>query len=128
MADDHVGTYEVTRASVDGGRDAIGKYRIGPAADPVTVTFTLEAKLYDPAGGGLGVKEVARLIARLRYRQFGVLVTTAHVGKQAYQEIRADQHPVVILAGADLVDLLREKGYSTSGEITHWLQEAFPLD
>jgi hypothetical protein len=94
----------------------------------VTVTFALEAKLYSPAGGGLGVKEVARLISRLRYRQFGVLVTTAHIGRQAYQEIRADQHPVVILAGSDLVDLLREKGYSTPAEITRWLREAFPAD
>src|SRR5262249_24746702 len=66
MADGHVGSYEVTRASVDGGRDAVGEYRIGPASDPVMVTFALEAKLYDPAGGGLGVKEVARLISRLR--------------------------------------------------------------
>ena len=88
MADGHVGSYEVTRASVDGGRDAVGEYRIGPPSDPVMVTFALEAKLYDPAGSGLGVKEAARLIARLRYRQFGVLVTTAHLGRQAYQEIR----------------------------------------
>jgi hypothetical protein len=128
MADGHVGNYEVTRASVDGGRDAIGEYRIGPYSDPVTVTFALEAKLYDLSGGGLGVKEVARLISRLRHRQFGVLVTTAHVGKQAYQEIRADQHPVVIVAGADLVDLLKRKGYSTPSEAINWLREAFPME
>jgi Restriction endonuclease AspBHI N-terminal/Restriction endonuclease len=128
MADGHVGTYEVTRASVDGGRDAIGEYRIGPASDPVKVTFALEAKLYDPVGGGLGVKEVGRLISRLRHRQFGVVVTTSFVGRQAYQEIRADQHPVVILAGADLVDVLREKGYSTPDQVTRWLSEAFPTD
>lgn len=30
------------------GRDVIGKYRIRPSSDPVTVTFALEAKLYDP--------------------------------------------------------------------------------
>ena len=59
MADGHVGTYEVTRATADGGRDAIGEYLIGPATDPVRVTFALEAKLYDPAGGGVGVKESA---------------------------------------------------------------------
>jgi hypothetical protein len=59
MADGHVGTYEVTRATADGGRDAIGEYLIGPATDPVRVTFALEAKLYAPAGGGVGVKEMA---------------------------------------------------------------------
>jgi len=37
VADGHVGSYEVTRASVDGGRDAIGEYRIGPPSDPVAV-------------------------------------------------------------------------------------------
>jgi hypothetical protein len=52
------------------------------------------------------VKESARLIARLRYRQFGVLVTAAHVGRQVYQEIRDDQHPVVILADGDLIGRL----------------------
>jgi hypothetical protein len=39
-----------------------------------------------------------------------------------------DQHPVVILAGSDLVALLRAKGYSMPGEVTRWLSEAFPVD
>ena len=128
MADGHVGSYEVTRTSVDGGRDTIGEYRIGPSSDPVTVTFALEAKLYDPAGGGVGVTDVSRLISRLGHRQFGVLVTTSYVAKQAYQEIRADQHPVVILSGRDIVDLLREKGYPTAQEVIRWLAEAFPIN
>ena len=38
MADGHVGSYEVTRASVDGGRDAVGEYRIGPAASPAAMS------------------------------------------------------------------------------------------
>jgi Restriction endonuclease AspBHI N-terminal/Restriction endonuclease len=126
MADGHVGTYEVTRATADGGRDAIGEYLIGPATDPVRVTFALEAKLYNPSGGGVGVKEVSRLISRLRHRQFGVLVTTGHVAIQAYREIRTDQHPIVILSGVDIVNLLRQKGYATPAEVTRWLNEAFP--
>ena len=127
MADGHVGSYEVTRASVDGGRDAVGEYRIGPASDPVAVTFALEAKLYDPAGSGVGVKDVSRLISRLRYRQFGVLVTTGYVANQAYREIRADQHPVVIISGSDIVALLMEKGYPTPTDVTRWLRETFPI-
>ena len=126
MADGNVGTYEVTRASADGGRDAVGEYRIGPPSDPVAATFALEAKLYDPDGRGLGVKEVSRLISRLRYRQFGVLVTTGYVAKQAYEEIRSDQHPVVIMAGKDIVDILKEKGYSTPSKVADWLKETFP--
>jgi Restriction endonuclease len=108
------------------GLDAVGEYRIGPAADPVIVTFALEAKLYDPAGNGVGVRDVARLISRLRHRQFGVLVTTSYVARQAYQEVRADQHPVVIIAAADIVGLLRAKGYPTPEAVTQWLAAAFP--
>jgi hypothetical protein len=126
MADGHVSTYEVTRPTRDGGRDAVGEYLIGPTADPVSVTFALEAKLYAPFGSAVGVKEVSRLISRLRHRQFGVLVTTAHVGTQAYQEIRDDMHPIVIMSGVDVVGLLQQKGYSTAADVTHWLAEAFP--
>jgi hypothetical protein len=128
MADGHVGTYEVTRATADGGRDAIGEFLIGPDTDPVRMTFALEAKLYRPAGGGVGVKEVSRLISRLRYREFGVLITTGYVALQAYREIRSDQHPIVIMSGADIVNLLRQKGYSTPAGVTRWLREAFPTD
>lgn len=127
MADGHVGTYEVTRATADGGRDAVGEYLIGPPTDPIRVTFALEAKLHTPASGnGVGVKEMSRLISRLRHRQFGVLVTTGHVAPQAYREIRTDQHPIVIMSGIDIVNLLKQKGYATPADVTHWLKEAFP--
>jgi len=126
MADGHVGSYEVTRPTADGGRDAIGEFLIGPRSDPVRVSFALEAKLYEPYKNSVGVKEVSRLISRLRHREFGVLVTTSHVAPQAYQEIRADGHPIVIMAGVDIVTLLQEKGYTTPAEVTRWLNEAFP--
>lgn len=61
-----------------------------PAADPVAVEFALEAKCYAP-GHGVGVRETSRLISRLRHRQFGVLVTTSHLDRQAYKEIREDE-------------------------------------
>ena len=86
---------EITRRSVDGGRDAIGRYRLGPSADPITVDFALEAKCYRPELPGqsgtarqIGVKETARLISRLRHRQFGILVTTSYIGPQAYRDSR----------------------------------------
>ena len=56
---------------------------------------------------GVGVRETSRLISRLRHRQFGVLVTTSHLDTQAYQEIREDGHPVVVLAGRDIADILK---------------------
>jgi len=79
----------VTRPSVDGGRDAIGTYRVGPLADRIALDFSLEAKCYAPENG-VGVKELSRLISRLRHRQFGILVTTSFLGHQAYQELRSD--------------------------------------
>ncbi len=123
---------EITRRSVDGGRDAIGRYRLGPSADPVTVDFALEAKCYRPELPGLagaptqvGVKETSRLISRLRHRQFGILVTTSYIGAQAYREIREDKHPVILLCGRDLAKLLIDKGYSSVDTVTQWLQQ-FP--
>ncbi len=50
------------------------------------------------------------LISRLRARQFGVLVTTSQLAEQAYQEIREDGHPIVVIAGGDIVEVLSRVG------------------
>jgi len=78
------GAATVTRASRDYGRDAIGVYQLGPAADRVSLDFVLEAKCYAP-GNSVGVRETSRLISRIRHRMFGVLVTTSYVHDQAYR-------------------------------------------
>jgi hypothetical protein len=80
------------------------------------VELALEAKCYAP-GHGVGVREVSRLISRLRHRQFGVLVTTSHVDAQAYTEIREDGHPVVILAGRDIADILKTLGLNNPAQL-----------
>lgn len=121
----NVDSLEITRASRDGGRDATGHYAIGPAADRVRLEFALEAKCYRP-GNAVGVREVARLVSRLKHRQFGVLVTTSHLHEQAYREIREDGHPVVVLAGADLVRILKDAGLSTVAALQAWLAVAHP--
>ncbi|MFM7583210.1 MAG: restriction endonuclease [Caldilinea sp.] len=131
MMDDHILIDELTRPTADGGRDAIGRYRVGPYSDPVAMEFALEAKCYSPGVAGLplnavGVKETARLISRLRHRQFGILVTTSVVGKQAYEEIRQDRHPVVILCGRDLAVILMEKGLNSAERVRAWLEAEFP--
>jgi hypothetical protein len=114
-----------TRPSVDGGRDAVGDYLLGPMSDPITLDFALEAKCY-AANGSVGVKEVSRLIARLRPRNFGVIVTTSFIGKQAYKEIREDEHPVVIISGRDIVEILRSKDYGSVAKVKSWLASEFP--
>jgi Restriction endonuclease len=86
--------YSLTAPSRDGGRDAYGYYKLGSEADPIRLDFALEAKCYGP-DNGVGVRELSRLISRLRHRQFGVLVTTSYLAPQAYEELRDDDHPVV---------------------------------
>ena len=77
MHDPRVIIDAITRAAVDGGRDAVGRYSLGLSEDPVYAEFSLEAKCYRPGLNGeaqnsVGVKEVSRLISRIRHRQFGV--------------------------------------------------------
>lgn len=112
---------DVTRPSRDGGRDAIGEYTIGPASDPIAIDFALEAKCYS-ASTSVGVRDVSRLISRLRHRQFGVFVTTSYFHQQAYTEVREDGHPIVLMSGSDIVDTLRSHGYSDPDAIHQWLK------
>jgi len=121
----NVDKIDVTRPWRDGGRDAVGDYLLGPASDPVAVEFALEAKCYAP-GHGVGVRETSRLISRLRHRQFGVLVTTSHLDTQAYTEIREDAHPVIVIAGRDIADILKTQGLNNLAALRRHLHENYP--
>lgn len=122
LAKESVTEITATRRSADGGRDAFGLYSIGPPGDRIHLNFSLEAKCYAPKHGA-GVRDIARLISRLRHRQFGVFVTTSYVGKQAYQELREDRHPVVVISGRDIAELLKERGVSTPKLVRAWLAQ-----
>jgi hypothetical protein len=115
------GVIDLTRPWRDGGRDAVGEYLLGPVSDRVVVEFALEAKCYG-AQNSVGVREMSRLIARLRYRQFGVFVTTSYFARQAYEEVRADAHPVVLICGRDIVDILEQNHVSSPSEVRSWLR------
>jgi hypothetical protein len=114
------GKLDLTRPVRDGGRDAVGRYRIGDGDSSVLVDFALEAKCYGK-DNSVGVKEMSRLISRLRHRQFGILVTTSYVASQAYQEIKEDGHPIVIICAADIVKLLIGHGIGSVPELQAWL-------
>ncbi len=117
---------DLTRPWRDGGRDATGKFRIGQPASQILVDFALEAKCKFPKEtNSSGVKDTSRLISRLRHRQFGVFVTTSCVHEQAYQEIVEDGHPVIVIAGADIVSSLRKAGISTIEQVQRWLNRSF---
>lgn len=131
MMEPNIVVDDITRPTADGGRDAIGRYRLGPLADPIHFDFALEAKCYCPGLNGesintVGVREISRLISRLRHRQFGILVTTSALARQAYQEIREDNHPIIVLSGRDIVQLLFAKGLSSSTALLQWLLKQFP--
>ncbi|MFI9406877.1 restriction endonuclease [Nocardia sp. NPDC052316] len=118
-------TCDLTRPSRDGGRDAIGQYQLGPAADPVLIDFALEAKCYR-ASKSVGVRDMARLISRLRHRNFGVFVTLSYFNSQVYDEVRSDGHPIALICGADVVNTLKNNGYGDLAAVKGWLQTLFP--
>jgi hypothetical protein len=115
-----------TRYRKDGGRDAVGKYRIGLGnlCDPVDVEFSLEAKCY-AIDNPCGVGDTKRLLSRLRHRQFGIFVTTSFIGQQAYKEIIEDRHPVLIICGGDICKALIHNGYGDTASLEDWLHSKF---
>ena len=119
MMDIHFQHFDVTRPWRDGGRDAIGHYLIGSPIGGISLECSLEAKLYGP-NNGVGVKQMSRLISRIKYRQFGVMVTTSYINKQAYDEVKDDGHPIIMITGRDIVEILRTKQI-TIDNVEEWL-------
>ena len=115
---------DLTRPSRDGGRDAVGQFRIGTGPASILAEFALEAKCYD-SDSAVGVRELSRLISRLRHRQFGIIVTTSYVHNQAYREIKEDGHPIVVISALDIVALLRTHGLGTTAAVRAWLESEF---
>lgn len=120
--DPHFIDFELTRPWRDGGRDAIGLYSINAGGNnyPLKIDCALEAKCYEK-DNSVGVKEMSRLISRIRYRQFGVLVTTSYVHSQAYKEVVEDGHPILILTASDIATTLRNNSIH-SYDIEDWMQ------
>ena len=115
---------ETTRARRDGGRDAIGKYRVGKELNGIELEFALEAKRYSMRNSA-GVKETSRLISRIKHRQFGIFVTTSFVADQAYKEIIEDEHPILIISGKDIIDILLNAGIGSVEHLKDWLKANF---
>ena len=91
----------------------------GKANYPLRIDCALEAKCYSE-NVSVGVRQMSRLISRIRYRQFGVMLTTSFVDKQAYQEVIEDGHPVLIISASDIAYILRSNSI-TSENISEWL-------
>ena len=56
---------------------------------------------------------------------FGVLVTTSYLDLQAYQELREDGHPIVVVSGRDIVEILRANDLGTVEHVLAWLTASF---
>lgn len=114
--------FSLTRPWRDGGRDAIGRYSIsagGKVNQPLVIDCALEAKCYG-INRGVGVREMSRLISRIKYRQFGIMITTGFVDSQAYSEAVEDGHPILIVTAADIASILRNNAIN-SFNIEKWL-------
>ena len=114
--------FSLTRPWRDGGRDAIGKYMIrqqGYSNYPLTIDCALEAKCYSK-NNSVGVKQMSRLISRIRYRQFGIMVTTSYVNSQAYKEVVEDGHPILIVSANDIAAILRRNSIHYA-DMKEWL-------
>jgi ABC-type lipopolysaccharide export system ATPase subunit len=99
----------------------VGKYRIGEGDSAVLADFALEAKCYKMSNP-VAVKELSRLISRLRHRQFGILVTTSYVATQAYKEIKEDEHPIIIISAVDILKTLKASGLAQHSHLSEWLK------
>lgn len=121
-----IASLDLTRPSRDGGRDATGRLRIGYGPASILVDFAIEAKCYGMSNA-VGVREISRLISRLRHRQFGVLVTTSFLEAQAYREIKEDGHPIIVISAPDIVDVLRSSGRGDVQAVREWLDQEFPI-
>ena len=122
MMDKNFEYFSLTRPWRDGGRDAIGFYNISTgnkANFPLKIDCALEAKCYNQ-NNSVGVKNMSRLISRIRYRQFGIMITTSYVDSQAYKEVVEDGHPILIITASDIAYILRRNSI-TSDNIISWL-------
>lgn len=124
MMDPNIIYIDQTQRTRDGGRDAVGKYRVGLQSGGIELEFALEAKRYNMANP-VGVKETSRLISRIKNRQFGIFITTSYLGSQAYKEIIEDQQPVIIVSGKDIIDILVNSGITDKKQLELWLKANF---
>jgi len=122
----------VKRHSSDGTYGISGNFRLGIDADPVHLGFLVESKCYNPGIGtrkrkSVGVKEVLKMLTRLENRQFGVLVTTSILTRQAYEAFRKQEHPVICIAGTDIIDILISNNIIDVKQLTAWLSHNYPI-
>jgi hypothetical protein len=110
-----------TRPTADGGFDFFGRFTLPPPLR-YEIDFLGEAKKFN-RGTAVTPKHVSRLVARLSRGQYGIFVTTSYFTKQAQEEVLADGYPTTLIAGADVVRMMRELRIARGDEISQtWLR------
>lgn len=104
--DDAVDQIKTTRPYKDGGFDAEGRYKIFKSVEnSIFVDFYVQAKCYQMSNA-VNVADTARLISRIKNRQFGIMITTSYIGDTAFKEVIADKHPIVFITGKDIIEYI----------------------
>jgi hypothetical protein len=110
-----------TRPTADGGFDFAGTFTLPPPIQ-YEIDFLGEAKKF-ARSTAVAPQHVSRLVARLGRGQYGVFVTTSYYTRQAQEEVLADAYPAKLVAGADLVRMMRELRVARGGELSRaWLR------
>ena len=67
------------------------------------------------------LRDVKKAGTEIAYGESLIAVTTSFLAEQAYKEIKDDGHPVWVLSGRDIVELLGANGITTVADVADWL-------
>lgn len=124
MLDNNLFNLSVTRRVKDGGYDIFGSYMIGSPPFNYNLEIVAEAKKWDK--NSIRVTPIARLISRLKHKDVGFFLTTSYFDKQVQEELIEDKHAIILLAGVDLINILKDKQIAGKGkdkEFASWLNK-----
>ena len=62
-------------------------------------------------------------LSRIKHRDFGVLVTTSAASPQTYEEVREDRHPIVMVSGRDIAEVLIAEEINTIDKLDQWVSK-----
>jgi hypothetical protein len=111
---------EGTKSTGDGGFDFFGTFKL---QRPLVyeIPFRGEVKRYS-SKTAVSPKDVSRLVARLGRREYGIFVTTSYFTENAQREVICDDYPIHLIAGRDLVDMMRQMRIANGRKIRNdWL-------
>lgn len=123
LLDNNYSEFEVTQQRKDGGYDAFGSYTLGHKDHYIRLRCLLEAKCYNyKTDTAVPLKAISRFISRLRHNDIGLFVTTSFISSSTYKEIIDDGHPIIIISGKDIIDILEKNHYNSEESITKFLE------